>query len=159
MAGHGVRRHLARPPLPAGLLDGAAPAPVLPPAADPVLRDAAALAAGLCNGEVSVHYQPVVRLADRRPVMVEALARWHRPTVPVPPDRFVPLAESAGLTRALSVLVASRAVREVAPLWQALRLKVSVNLPLGQLLAPDLPAWLHRTCGWAGCGGGSCRWS
>ncbi len=105
--------------------------------------DAAALAAGLRNGEISVHYQPVVRLADRRPVMVEALARWHRLPTPVPPDRFVPLAESSGLVRALSMLVATRAAAELAPLWQRLRLTVSVNLPLGQLLLPDLPAWLH----------------
>ncbi|MBP0485252.1 EAL domain-containing protein, partial [Sagittula salina] len=68
--------------------------------------DAAALAEGLCNGEVQVHYQPVVRLADRRPVMVEALARWHRPPVPISPTRFVPLAERSGLARDLSVLVA-----------------------------------------------------
>lgn len=114
-------------------------------ATGPALRaDVVALAAGLRNGEVSVHYQPVVRVADRRPVMVEALARWHRPPVAVPPDRFVPLAESSGLARALSVLVANRAAAEVAPLWQAMRLRVSVNLPLEQLLAEDLVAWLQR---------------
>ncbi|MBL6077281.1 EAL domain-containing protein [Belnapia sp. T18] len=106
--------------------------------------DAADLAAGLSNGEVSVHYQPVVRFADRRPVMVEALARWHKPPTLISPDRFVPLAESSGLVRALSMLVATRAAAELAPLWQRLRLSVSVNLPLGQLLLPDLPAWLHR---------------
>ncbi|WP_160299855.1 EAL domain-containing protein [Belnapia sp. F-4-1] len=106
--------------------------------------DAADLAAGLSNGEVSVHYQPVVRFADRRPVMVEALARWHKPPTLISPDRFVPLAESSGLVRALSMLVATRAAAELAPLWQRLRLNVSVNLPLGQLLLPDLPAWLHR---------------
>ena len=121
------------------------PLPAAPAAPSPALRaDAAALAAGLTNGEVSVHYQPVVRLADRQPVMVEALARWHRPPVAVPPDRFVPLAESTGLARALSMLVASRAAAEMAPLWQTLRLRVSVNLPLAQLLAPDLVAWLQR---------------
>ncbi len=106
--------------------------------------EAADLAAGLRNGEVSVHYQPVVRIADRRPVMVEALARWHRPPTLISPDRFVPLAESCGLVRALSMLVATRAAVELAPLWQRLRLNVSVNLPLGQLVLPDLPAWLHR---------------
>lgn len=107
-------------------------------------RDGRALAAGIRNGEVVVHYQPVVRLSDRRPVMVEALARWHRVPNPVPPDRFVPLAESTGLVRALSMRVAHQAAAEVAPLWQRLRLRVSVNLPLGQLLAPDLPGWLHQ---------------
>ncbi|SDB44688.1 EAL domain, c-di-GMP-specific phosphodiesterase class I (or its enzymatically inactive variant) [Belnapia rosea] len=106
--------------------------------------DAAALAAGLTNGEVSVHYQPVVRLRDRKPVMVEALARWHRPPSLVSPSSFVPLAESSGLVRALSMVVATQAATELGPLWQQLRLTISVNLPLGQLLLPDLPAWLHR---------------
>ncbi len=113
-------------------------------AAPPHHQDAAAFAAGLTNGEIAVHYQPVVRLADRRPVMVEALARWHRPPVPIPPERFVPLAESCGLVRALSILVTTRASRELAPLWQTLRLGVSVNLPLALLLQPDLVCWLQR---------------
>lgn len=105
---------------------------------------AAALLAGMSNGEVAVHYQPVVRLSDRRLVMVEALARWQRPHAPVSPEAFVPLAESSGLVRALSVLVASTAAAEIAPLRQALALGVSVNLPLALLLQPDLPTWLGR---------------
>jgi EAL domain-containing protein (putative c-di-GMP-specific phosphodiesterase class I) len=108
-------------------------------------RDAAAaLRAGLSNGEIVVRYQPVVRLQDRRPVMVEALARWHRAAAPISPAAFVPLAESAGLSRALSVIVASRAAADLAPLWQRLRLGVSVNLPLALLQEPDLPLWLAR---------------
>src|SRR3954469_15665406 len=59
----------------------------------PIDGSAAALRDGLARGEIGVHYQPVVRLADRRPVMVEALARWHRPGSPVSPDTFIPLAE------------------------------------------------------------------
>lgn len=105
---------------------------------------AAAFRSGLANGEVTVHYQPVVRFADRCPVMVEALARWHRPPDAIPPDRFVPLAESAGLVRTLSLLVAGQAARDLAPLWQGLRLAVSLNLPLGLLLQRDLPAWLGQ---------------
>jgi EAL domain-containing protein (putative c-di-GMP-specific phosphodiesterase class I) len=116
-----------------------------PVAVGPAQYDAAAaFAAGLINGEVAVHYQPVVRLADRRPVMVEALARWNRSPVPVSPSCFVPLAEGCGLVRALSVLVATRAAAELAPLWQTLRLGVSVNLPLALLLQPDLVCWLRR---------------
>ena len=133
------------PPGPGGRRRGPLqPVAAVPPPGPALRADAVALAAGMTNGEVSVHYQPVVRVADRRPVMVEALARWHRPPVAVPPDRFVPLAERTGLARALSELVAKRAAAEVAPLWQALRLRVSVNLPLEQLQAPDLVAWLQR---------------
>jgi EAL domain-containing protein (putative c-di-GMP-specific phosphodiesterase class I) len=116
------------------------PGPSLPPRHG----DAAALAAGLTNGEIAVHYQPVVRLIDRRPVMVEALARWNRLPTAISPNSFVPLAERAGLVRALSILVTSRAAAEIAPLWQTLRLGVSVNLTLGLLLQADLPSWLQR---------------
>lgn len=110
----------------------------LPQEAATALRD------GLSNGEIAVRYQPMVRVADGRPVMVEALARWNRAPAPISPQAFVPLAESAGLVRALSVAVATRAAAELAPLWPRLRLGVSINLPLGLLLQPDLPAWLHR---------------
>ncbi len=105
---------------------------------------AAELLTGLSNGEIAVRYQPVVRIADRRPMMVEALARWQRPHAPVSPEAFVPLAERSGLARALSVLVASTAAAAIAPLRQALALRVSVNLPLALLLQPDLPGWLGR---------------
>ncbi|MFL5332357.1 MAG: EAL domain-containing protein, partial [Geminicoccaceae bacterium] len=113
---------------------------------------AAALRDGLACGEIGVHYQPVVRLADRRPVMVEALARWHRPGAPVSPDAFVPLAERHGLGRSLSVSVAGTAAAEIAQLWPRLRLGVSINLPLAQLLQPDLQVWLRRALGWSGLG-------
>jgi EAL domain-containing protein (putative c-di-GMP-specific phosphodiesterase class I) len=57
----------------------------------------------------------------------------------------VPLAESAGLGRALSVAVASRAAAELGRLHGRLGIGLSLNLPLGVLLQPDLPHWLART--------------
>ncbi|MFC7476965.1 EAL domain-containing protein [Dankookia sp. GCM10030260] len=113
---------------------------------------AAALREGLARGEIGVHYQPVVRLSDRRPVMVEALARWHRPNAPVSPETFVPLAESAGLGRPLSVSVAGTAATDIGRLWPRLRLGVSINLPLEQLLKPDLQSWLRQVLGHRGLG-------
>lgn len=134
----------ARPADTARLADALRCAHSVRPGLAALAPGAAALLAGLSNGEIAVRYQPVVRLADRRPLMVEALARWQRPHAPVSPEAFVPLAERSGLVRALSVLVASTAAVEIAPLRQSLGLRVSVNLPLALLLQPDLPTWLGR---------------
>jgi EAL domain-containing protein (putative c-di-GMP-specific phosphodiesterase class I) len=92
-----------------------------------------ALRAGLAQGEIHVRYQPVVRVQDRRPVMVEALARWEPPSGGVAPELFVPLA----------------ALAELAPLWSRLRLGVTINLPLALVLEPGLPRWLDRAFGWS----------
>ena len=49
-------------------------------------------------GELSVAYQPIVELATRRTVGVEALARWtHRTRGEIEPSQFIPLAEAAEL--------------------------------------------------------------
>src|SRR4051812_47949208 len=85
------------------------------------LYGADALRAGIADGEIGVRYQPVVRLFDRRPVMVEALARWHRPGAAISPEHFVPVAEQAGLVRELSGIVAAAAVADLGALWPRLR--------------------------------------
>lgn len=110
--------------------------------------EAASLRCGLRRGEITVRYQPMVRLSDRQPVMVEALARWTPGYRPVAPELFLPLAASVGLMRPLSMAVAGSAVREIGPLrrW-GLRLGVTVNLPLDLLRQPDLVTWLGRSLG------------
>lgn len=127
-----------------------------PPAAPVTLpaAAAAALEAGLARGEIAVRFQPVVRIRDRQPVMLEALARWHLPSAPVGPDAFVPLAERAGLARALSIAVASRAAAELAQLQPRLDIGLSLNLPLALLVQPDLPVWLGRAMAGSGFGRG-----
>ena len=46
------------------------------------------------TGDLLVHYQPIVDLANGRMVSVEALARWKHPDGDViPPDVFIPIAE------------------------------------------------------------------
>ncbi|HYZ31946.1 MAG TPA: EAL domain-containing protein, partial [Crenalkalicoccus sp.] len=100
--------------------------------------------AGLASGEISVRFQPVVRLLDGRPILVEALARWRGRGGAIGPEAFVPLAERSGLARALAFTVASQAAAELGGLPRPLGLGVTVNLSLPQLLKPDLAAWLRR---------------
>jgi len=86
----------------------------LPPA--PAQRGGAAdLTRGIERNEIGVLYQPVVRLSDGHPVMVEALARWQPGREPIAPETFVPLAERSGLGRALSMAVAARALAGALP--------------------------------------------
>jgi len=57
-----------------------------------------ALRQALLNKELVLFYQPIVQLEGRRIAGFEALARWQHPERGlVPPDQFIPLAESSGL--------------------------------------------------------------
>jgi diguanylate cyclase (GGDEF)-like protein len=79
----------------------------------------AALTAALADGELQVHYQPVVGLASGRLEGYEALVRWVRPGVGmVPPSEFIPVAESSKLICDLDRWVLHEATRQVAA-WRA----------------------------------------
>jgi diguanylate cyclase (GGDEF)-like protein len=93
------------------------------------------------GGELEVHFQPQVSLSSGRPVAAEALARWKHPELgPVSPEEFIPLAERAGLIRALTLLVLDRAVGECTS-WQSDegQVGVAVNLSVRNLVDVGLP--------------------
>jgi len=90
-----------------------------------------AFAEALRSGELQVHYQPKVRIADGRPVGMEALMRWIRAGVPVStPDVFIPLAEEAGLIQDTTWYVLSNSLQQVA---KSDGLPVAVNITAGML--------------------------
>ncbi len=56
------------------------------------------LRSAIADGELRLHYQPVVSLADGRTVGHEALVRWMHPTRGlIGPDEFITIAEECGL--------------------------------------------------------------
>ncbi|RBY79354.1 GGDEF domain-containing response regulator [Blastococcus sp. TF02-09] len=95
------------------------------------------------RGEIRPWYQPVVELGTGRLTGLEALARWQHPTRGlVPPDVFIPLAESTDLILPIGRQILERACTEVAA-WRRAHptvdpLTLSVNLSARQLGHPDL---------------------
>ncbi|CAA9352983.1 MAG: GGDEF domain protein [uncultured Lysobacter sp.] len=98
------------------------------------------------RGEMSLAYQPVYRVHDRKMVGAEALLRWQHPQQGlISPSVFIEVAEQSGLIDTLGPQVMRAACRD-AVLWQKARpgneepLFVSVNVSPRQLRSGDLRA-------------------
>jgi EAL domain-containing protein (putative c-di-GMP-specific phosphodiesterase class I)/DNA-binding LytR/AlgR family response regulator len=86
--------------------------------------------------ELTVHYQPLVEIATRRVVSLEALVRWTHPTLgPIPPSEFIPMAEESGLIVPLGEFVLRNACEQVVRWAQegVPVVRVAVNLSAVQL--------------------------
>jgi len=94
----------------------------------------------LDSHDLSVAYQPVVRLADRSMVGVEALVRWRRPGHgEMLPGAFVPLAEEAGLIGELGIQVLRQAAVHASQWSRTSRgFFVAVNVSARQLAGKEL---------------------
>jgi diguanylate cyclase (GGDEF)-like protein/PAS domain S-box-containing protein len=75
------------------------------------------LRVALRDNELEVHYQPIVALNAGTCVGFEALVRWTREGKPIPPAKFIPVAEELGLIEALGSWVLREACRTFAE-WQ-----------------------------------------
>jgi diguanylate cyclase (GGDEF)-like protein/PAS domain S-box-containing protein len=92
------------------------------------------------NQNWELHYQPIVDLADRTMVGVEALIRWPEPGGGlIPPGEFIPLAEEMGLIETIGDWVVEEVCRQdVAWRAEGLDAEISFNLSPRQLWQPDL---------------------
>jgi diguanylate cyclase (GGDEF)-like protein/PAS domain S-box-containing protein len=92
------------------------------------------------NQNWTLHYQPIVELADGSMIGVEALIRWEDPNGGlVHPGDFIPLAEEMGLIEAIGDWVIDELVRQGAE-WRSegLELELSFNLSPRQLWQPEI---------------------
>jgi len=103
------------------------------------------------DGELVLHYQPIIDLTSHRLAGFEALVRWEHPEYGLlQPNDFVPFAERTGLVVPLGAWVLAEACRQVAD-WRRITgdIAISVNLSaaqLGHLQLVDLVAsTLDRT--------------
>jgi predicted signal transduction protein with EAL and GGDEF domain/CheY-like chemotaxis protein len=96
--------------------------------------------------ELVLHYQPKVDVRSARMVGAEALMRWQRNGVLVPPGDFIPLAEESGLILPLSEWALREAARQ-ARIWQnsfQFGDSIAVNLPSRVFERSDLVDQIHQ---------------
>ena len=102
------------------------------------------------KNELRLLFQPIVDLQNSRIVGVEALLRWEHPVEGLlTPDKFLPIAEEAGLIIPLTRWVILRACR-VAHEWkrrlpEGTSFFITVNLSAGMLRDPTLGDFVSET--------------
>ncbi|MCL6729563.1 putative bifunctional diguanylate cyclase/phosphodiesterase [Sphingomonas hankyongi] len=95
------------------------------------------------RGELSVHYQPIVRTAGEEISGFEALVRWQHPTRgAISPAKFIPLAEEAGLIGSIGEWVLTTALQEAAH-WPD-HVRIAVNLSPLQFNDPGVTQMVSR---------------
>ncbi|RXZ35634.1 bifunctional diguanylate cyclase/phosphodiesterase [Sphingomonas desiccabilis] len=102
------------------------------------------------SGDLHLHYQPICDLANGRIVSFEALARWRTEAgEDIPPARFIPVAEEAGLIVPLGRWALDEALRTLAGWDEAAGgncgVAVAVNLSAVQLQRDDVVPMVERT--------------
>ncbi|MDD2705610.1 MAG: EAL domain-containing protein [Acidocella sp.] len=98
------------------------------------------LRAAMSRGEIKLLYQPILALPDLSLAGFEALARWQHPAEGLlGPERFMPIADAAGLAQELGSQLIERACAEAVAAGVP---RIAVNLSQAQLRDADLPARL-----------------
>ncbi|THF68857.1 EAL domain-containing protein [Deinococcus sp. Arct2-2] len=114
--------------------------PVMGEAAAERLRLESDLRRALERGELHLVYQPLFDAVTRELVSAEALLRWRHPVLgPVPPGRFIPVAEASGMMVGIGAWVLREACRQAGE-WArspAGPLRVAVNVSAMQFSRAD----------------------
>jgi diguanylate cyclase (GGDEF)-like protein/PAS domain S-box-containing protein len=105
------------------------------------------LRTALSSGQLDVHYQPIVDIESQAVVALEALLRWKHPNHGyVRPERFVNVAEEAGLIVPIGDFVLQRAIEDTVRWRQAgaTLVPVAINVSAVQLQRANLADSISR---------------
>jgi diguanylate cyclase (GGDEF)-like protein/PAS domain S-box-containing protein len=105
------------------------------------------LRTALSSRQLDVHYQPIVDIESQRVVALEALLRWKHPNHGyVRPERFVTVAEEAGLIVPIGDFVMQRAIEDTVRWRQAggTIVPVAINVSAVQLQRSNLAESISR---------------
>ncbi len=108
---------------------------------------------GLGSDEFELFYQPKLSLETGDIVGAEALLRWHSPTLGwVPPVRFIPVLEEAGMIRDIGYWILETACKQYATLRDAgyPGVRIAVNLSPRQLHQPNIVEIIQQAMDSAG---------
>jgi len=99
------------------------------------------------SNQMSLHYQPKLRVDTGELVGMEALVRWQHPTLGrIAPAEFIPIAEESGLILPLGEWIMREACRQLAD-WRRRglgNLCCAVNLSAAQFRERNLPTTIAR---------------
>ncbi len=103
----------------------------------------AELRRAITAGDLILHYQPKIDVVTGEVSAFEALVRWMHPVRGmVPPNDFIPIAESTGLIVPLTHWVVDSALAQLAkwtPTYPGLSMAVNIS---ARNLRDDLPGWV-----------------
>ena len=102
------------------------------------LRDETELRQASDRGQLEMHYQPILRLGERRWSGAEALVRWRHPDRGLlNPEEFIPLAEETGLIVSLGARIIELVTKQARAWWDRLPgIQVAVNTSALELAHP-----------------------
>lgn len=91
----------------------------------------------ITNKELTVYYQPIFDINEKKLVGAEALLRWNSPILgEVSPEKFIPIAEKTGQIIAIGEWVIDEVCKQIS-IWQHKKdymvIPVSVNVSVKQL--------------------------
>ncbi|MCB5161742.1 EAL domain-containing protein [Marinomonas algarum] len=93
----------------------------------------------ILNDGIEAYFQPKMNLKDNTLVGFEALARWRsKDGTFIPPDQFIPLAESSGLIDKLDQQMVRESCKAINALKKrGISVPISVNVAGSEIIRPD----------------------